>query len=170
MPTNPITPVPIAYSFARTIEPQKLTGDRLKRLTKTSDSYAASHGLTIDKHFQTTDLGVSAFRGEKNSAIAQWLEAINAGIIKSGSTFLLESLDGQKDERGTLKQILEIINLGNTIVTFPDEIAHDNKSISADPFGLFMSYAKMVIIQEQTEIRRNIARQSAKSKRPGPAK
>ncbi len=171
MPTCPITPVPIAYSLARTLEPQKLTGDRLKRLTKTSDSYAATHGLTIDKKFKPTNLGISAYRGENNDdPISQWLQAINQGIIVSGSIFLVESLDGQRDQRGALRQLLEIIKCGNTVVTFPDEIAHNSKSISAQPESIMTSYGKMLLAQAATETRRLIARQSVQTKRPGPAK
>lgn len=163
--------MPIAYSLARAIEPQKLTADRLKRLTRTSDSYAATHGLTIDTTFRPMDLGKSAFKGKNpDSPVSKWLQAIKQGIIASGATFLVESLDEHHDQRGTLRQLLEIIDCGNTVVTFPDQIAHEGKSIAAEPMSIMTSYGGMLLAQTATETRRQIARQAVQRKRTGPPK
>lgn len=166
MPTSPISPVPIAYSLARVIPSQKLSNDRRARLKKISETYAAAHGLTIDTTFRPMDLGKSAFKGKNpDGPVSQWLQAVNQGIIAPGAVFFVESLDGQQDQK-TFNCLLEIINCGHTVVTFPDQIAHDSKSIAANPAILVTTFAMMVAQQQATETRRQIARQAIPRKRP----
>ncbi len=166
MPAKRKAPTNVAYSLIRFANPQSLSSDRYRRLEKTAETYAAAHGLSLDKTGRTT-LGISAYGGKKGGDPAtQFLRTIDDGLIVPDSTLLVESLEGipPSNLKNFLMQFLEIISRGITIVTFPDKIAHNSKTIADNPERLVISFSAMITAQNATELRRKIALQSVKGK------
>lgn len=166
MPAKRKTPTNVAYSLIRFTNPQSLSSDRYRRLVKTAETYATTHGLSLQKTGGRT-LGISAYGGKKGGDPAtQFLRAIDDGLIVPDSTLLVESLEGipPSNLKDFLMQFLEIISRGITIVTFPDKIAHNSQTIAANPNRLVISFSAMITAHSATALRREIALQAIKRK------
>ncbi|HUG68669.1 MAG TPA: recombinase family protein, partial [Pirellulaceae bacterium] len=113
------------YSYLRFSRPEQIKGDSARRQGATV-SWVERSGHTLDTTLDLRDLGVSAFRG-KNAAVGalgEFLEAVEAGRVKSGSILALESFDRlSRQEIDDADQLFRrILKAGVEIKTFePDD-------------------------------------------------
>lgn len=151
-----------AYSLIQFTAPSAVSRDRRTRLGKVSAAYADAHGLTLDKARKTAD---GAFRSREGCGpTSQFLRAVEAGSIPAGSTLLAESLEGiyPANLKKISQRFADIIAKGITVVTFPDQVAHDVATLAAHPERLPLSLIAMAKAQEDTVRRRLIATQYRK--------
>ena len=87
--------MPRAYSYLRFSTPEQMTGDSFRRQSTMAVEYAAKRGLELDQKLTFHDLGVSAYRGKNadTGRLAEFLEAVEAGLVPKGSFLLVEFLD-----------------------------------------------------------------------------
>jgi len=118
-----------AYSYIRFSTPEQIKGDSLRRQTELSAKYALEHNLNLDESLTFRDLGVSAFNQSNLSNGGQlraFLDAIDQGVVSSGSYLLVESLD--RISRAEILDALEvftgILNRGITIITLADNMEY----------------------------------------------
>jgi len=123
------TAQPKAYSYIRFSTPEQIKGDSLRRQTELSAKYALEHSLNLDESLTFRDLGVSAFNQSNLSNGGQlraFLDAIDQGVVSSGSYLLVESLD--RISRAEILDALEvftgILNRGITIITLADNMEY----------------------------------------------
>jgi DNA invertase Pin-like site-specific DNA recombinase len=121
----------LAYSYVRMSSGPQLKGDSLRRQVERSEKFAADHGLTLDREFRLTDLGLSAFTGAhlKTGALGRFLEAVRAGKIERGSFLIVESLDRLSRQKviAALSMFLELLVAGIKVVTLIDEQVYDTE-------------------------------------------
>ena len=86
---------PKAYSYLRFSTPEQQKGDSFRRQASMAESYALKKGLNLDSALTFHDLGVSAFKGAnaETGRLADFLEAVRAGLVPQGSFLLVEALD-----------------------------------------------------------------------------
>ncbi|MFM8335881.1 MAG: recombinase family protein [Opitutaceae bacterium] len=125
---------PTAYSYIRFSTTKQREGDSERRQLALSAAYADKHGLVLDTTLNLRDLGVSAFKGANLSTgnLGRFLDAVNNGIVRSGSYLLIESLDrlsrAEIDEAFTVFR--SILKLGVSIVTLQDEQVFTKESLN----------------------------------------
>jgi DNA invertase Pin-like site-specific DNA recombinase len=114
----------LAYSYIRFSSKKQELGASLKRQLELAQAYAAEHKLTLDDH-SYRDLGVSAWKGKHRTEgkLGMLLAALEAGVIKKGAYILIEALDrlSREDVDDALRQFLNIIHYGVTVVTLADQ-------------------------------------------------
>ena len=113
-----------AYSYLRFSTPDQMQGDSFRRQTEAARKYAEHHGLDFDDDLTFRDLGVSAFRGANvvEGALGQFIEAVNAGRVQTGSYLLVENLDRLSRDKimPALNRFSSLLEAGITIVTLSD--------------------------------------------------
>lgn len=110
------------YSYLRFSRPEQMKGDSQRRQIGNTAAWAKANGHALDNSLDLRDLGVSAFRG-KNAAVgalAEFLEAVEAGRVKPGSILALESFDRlSRQEIDDADQLFRrILKAGVEIKTF----------------------------------------------------
>ena len=142
-----VSPAPaVAYSYLRVSSKRQAdlgddrTGrrarDGLRRQIELRDKYLADNPhLTLDTSLVLHDVGVSARWGANSEAegggkLASFLAEIDAGRIKPGSYFLVESLDRMSRRQVNHAQalLLRIVNAGITVVSLLDGEEFDKDS------------------------------------------
>jgi Site-specific recombinases, DNA invertase Pin homologs len=145
--------MPKAYSYLRFSTPDQMRGDSFRRQSTLARDYAAKHGLELDETLTFHDLGVSAFRGRNAEAgrLADFLEAVKAGLVERGSYLLVESLDriSRQAARKALRVLESIVDEGVTVVTLSDGRAYDADTLNDDPMSLML--ALMIFIRSNEE-------------------
>jgi DNA invertase Pin-like site-specific DNA recombinase len=115
---------PKAYSYIRFSTREQRHGSSVYRQTKQTESFANKYGLDLQDD-SYADLGVSGFRGQhaKTGALAQFIEAVEAGKIARGSWLLIESLDrlGRDQINTAFLRFQSLLDLGITIATLGDQ-------------------------------------------------
>ncbi|MDF5541053.1 recombinase family protein [Vibrio parahaemolyticus] len=83
------------YSYMRFSRPEQAKGTSIERQSNFAEQYALEHGLELDKSLTMMDKGLSAFHGvhKTKGAFGQFLAAVTAGKVPSGSVLVVESLD-----------------------------------------------------------------------------
>lgn len=159
----------VAYSYVRFSSPEQSKGDSLNRQTARAQEYALQHGLILDTSVNLRDLGVSAYRGKNatEGALGAFLQAIKEGIIRDGSTLIVESLDRLSREQITsaLGQFLSIIGSGITIVTLIDGMKYSQKEINANPTSLIVSLTIMMRAHDESRTKADRVGSAWRSKR-----
>lgn len=123
--------MPQVYSYVRFSSEIQSKGDSLRRQKELSEKYCRDNGLTLNTDFNLKDLGISAFKGNNASSgdLGRFINAVESGVVKSGSTLLVESLDrlSRQSPLIALNQFTNLLNAGITIITLID-----NHKYSAD--------------------------------------
>lgn len=145
--------MPKAYSYLRFSTPEQMHGDSSRRQTSMALEYAAKHGLTLDEDLTYKDLGVSAFRGKnaEEGKLAEFLDAVRAGKVESGSYLLVESLDRISRQAAWLAMgtLTSILAHGITLVTLADGKMYSQATMTAQPWDLM--FAVMGFIRANDE-------------------
>jgi DNA invertase Pin-like site-specific DNA recombinase len=114
--------------------------------------YAASHNLDLDDALTFQDLGVSAYHGTnaETGRLGDFLEAVKAGDILSGSYLLVESLDriSRTTPRKAVRILEDICEAGITLVTLTDQRVYTEASLDGDHMA--MLYA-LIVAQRANE-------------------
>lgn len=127
---------PTAYSYIRFSSAIQAKGDSLRRQTQLAQEYCLKHSLTLsDQSF--TDLGVSAFNSantNEDNGLGQFLRALEQRVIPRNSFLLVESLDrlSRAKVQTALRQLLNIIEYGITVVTLIDNRTYNSESETTD--------------------------------------
>jgi len=166
-----------AYSYIRFSTPEQIKGDSLRRQTELSAKYALEHNLNLDESLTFRDLGVSAFNKSNLSSGGQlraFLDAIDQGVVSSGSYLLVESLD--RISRAEILDALEvftgILNRGITIITLADNMEYSKEKANRQFTDLIISITIMSRAHEEslTKSRRLKAAWDTKRKNIGERK
>lgn len=130
---------PKAYSYARFSSPQQMSGDSLRRQMGKAAAYAAAHQLDLDQTTTFQDLGVSAYRGKNSQSgrLAEFLVAVEDGLIERGSYLLVENLDriSRQAARRAAAVLSDIVDAGIAVVTLDDGKTYTEASLNDDPFA-----------------------------------
>lgn len=144
-----------AYSYLRFSTPDQMKGDSFRRQTALAEDYAARHGLDLDLDLTFRDLGVSAFRGKNAEAgrLADFLEAVDDGLVPPGSFLLVESLDriSRQAARKALRVLEDIADRGVTVVTLNDGRSYDRDALDRDPMALLLALLTFIRANEESE-------------------
>lgn len=149
---------PKAYSYIRWSSAKQTLGDSLKRQTEKARQYALKNGLDLDDT-SFLDAGVSAYKGDNTATgrLAEFIEAVQLGVVPRGSYLLVEHLDRISRQRvnRAMAKLEELCELGVNVVTLSDERTYTKDHIG-DPMT-FM-YAAMLCIQAWEESRKKSER------------
>ena len=163
----------LAYSYLRFSTPEQAHGDSRRRQLALAESYAAQHGLLLDKGLSFRDLGVSAFRGRnaKQGGLRSFLDAIEYGLVPPSSFLLVESLDRLSRDRILEAQalFLQTVNAGVTIVTLIDQRAYSSESLNANPTDLTISLVYMMRANEESATKSSRLKAAIATRRNDPA-
>jgi DNA invertase Pin-like site-specific DNA recombinase len=144
---------PKAYSYIPFSTAEQAGGDSSRRQSALAKDYAARHGLELDDSLTFRDLGISAYRGHNaaGGALADFLAAVKAGVVRQGSFLLVESLDriSRQTARKALRTLEDIVESGVTLVTLTDQKTYTSESIDQDQMSLM--WALMVAIRAHEE-------------------
>jgi DNA invertase Pin-like site-specific DNA recombinase len=117
-------------------------------------SYAARKGLNLDTSLTFHDLGVSAFKGinAETGRLADFLEAVRAGLVPQGSFLLVEALDrlSRLTPRKALRVLEDIVDSGVTVVTLNDEKVYSTGSLDKEPFDLMVAIMLFMRANEES--------------------
>ncbi|WP_283788862.1 recombinase family protein [Bermanella sp. WJH001] len=107
----------LAIPYIRMSTEEQLKGDSLRRQSELINTYAKENDLEVDWTTNYTDIGKSAYTGKnlaKEAGLGRFLGAVQAGVVKSGTALLIESLDrlSRKEVKTALKIILGILENG----------------------------------------------------------
>ncbi len=143
-----------AYSYIRFSSAKQGEGDSLRRQEKYAEEYAHEHGLDLDTS-SYRDLGVSAYRGRNASEgnLKLFLDAVDSGLIETGSYLLVESLDrlSRTEVQDALELLLSIIKRGITVVTLIDKQVYSRQTIKNDRgISLIISISIMVRAHDES--------------------
>ena len=113
-----------------------MKGDSLRRQLELSDKYTKDNNLVLDDKLNLRDLGVSAYSGAniEKGALGEFIRAIKEGIVEKGSYLLVESLDriSRKNVHEALRQFLNILDCGVTVVTLADGMKYEPNKIKTE--------------------------------------
>ncbi|MCU0792982.1 MAG: recombinase family protein [Opitutaceae bacterium] len=106
-----------AYSYLRFSTPEQMAGDSYRRQTELAQRYAEANGLTLDEELTYRDLGVSGYHGAnaQSGKLAEFLEAVEKGVVPRGSFLLVESLD--RLSRQNPYDALQVSGLDSSLVS-----------------------------------------------------
>ncbi|EHH2551022.1 recombinase family protein [Vibrio parahaemolyticus] len=143
------------YSYMRFSRPEQAKGTSIERQSNFAEQYALEHGLELDKSLTMMDKGLSAFHGvhKTKGAFGQFLAAVTAGKVPSGSVLVVESLDRLSREDPLIAQaaLTDLILSGITVVTAADNQVYSREEIQQNPFKLIMSLVVMIRANEESE-------------------
>ncbi|WP_286269213.1 recombinase family protein [Thalassotalea hakodatensis] len=153
---------PKLYSYIRWSSDKQTKGDSLERQLEYATKIATEHDLELVKML---DAGVSAFKGNNadTGALGDFLEAVKAGVVPSGSWLVVENLD-----RLSRQQILESNELFSgllrreiTVVTGMDNKVYSKESVTKNPMDLMYSIMLFARAHEESQTKANRTNQSA---------
>lgn len=117
-------------------------------------SYATRTGLDLDASLTFHDLGVSAFKGvnAETGRLADFLEAVKAGLVPQGSFLLVEALDrlSRLVPRKALRVLTDIVDAGVAVVTLNDEKIYTEAGLDKDPFDLMVAVMLFMRANEES--------------------
>jgi DNA invertase Pin-like site-specific DNA recombinase len=148
---------PLAFSYIRMSTRQQMHGDSERRQRENAIVYANENGLQLLEENQMADIGISAYRGKnvETGPLADFLEAVNDGIIPKGSFLILESLDrlSRQNVRKAMTLLLSILDGGINIVTLSDRQVY--KADAVDPYDtqLIISLTIMMRANEESQVK-----------------
>ena len=156
-----------AYSYIRFSTDKQELGDSLRRQTALADAYALEHHLELVSDY--SDLGVSAFKGlnSEEGALSEFIKAVDAKKIKTGSYLLVESLDrlSRQSVDLALEQFMGITRRGIVIVTMQDKQVYSRDSIRENWTKLIMALAVMARANEESATKSKRVSEAWKNKR-----
>ena len=135
---------PKAYSYIRWSSEKQTKGSSLERQVEAARKVAESKNLEL---VEMLDAGVSSFRGKnvKEGALGDFIDAVKAGAIPSGSYLILEAWDrATRQDLLTANQLLTtLLNLDIIIYTTVDNKEFSKAIIAENPFMLMMSLMEL---------------------------
>lgn len=159
------TEKPKAYSYLRFSTPEQRKGDSERRQTELAKRYAETHGLELDSELTYKDLGLSGFHGAnvERGSLAEFLDAVERGIVPKGSFLLVENLDrlSRKTPRKALRILEDIVEAGIVVVTLMDGKQFTQASL--DGFDLFHALLTMIRAHEESATKQRRAKESWKA-------
>lgn len=128
--------MPTAYSYIRFSTRKQADGDSLRRQSQLALNYCRQNNLELSEQ-SFEDLGVSAFHSanaDEDKGLGQFISALQQGVVPRGSFLLVESLDRLSRAKVliALRQLLNIIEYGVTVVTLIDERQYNADSETTD--------------------------------------
>jgi DNA invertase Pin-like site-specific DNA recombinase len=151
---RPSVPRPKAYSYLRFSTPEQMKGDSFRRQSTMATSYATRKGLELDTSLTFHDLGVSAYKGANAEAgrLADFLEAVKAGLVPRGAYLLVEALDrlSRMSPRKALRVLEDIAEQEITVVTLNDEREYTTASLDRDPIDLLVAITVFMRANEES--------------------
>jgi DNA invertase Pin-like site-specific DNA recombinase len=106
---EPFYTSPRVFSYIRFSTDEQSLGDSERRQIEDADSWVKRKGLVLDP-LDLTDRGMSGYHGvhRTRGKLGHFLALVEAGMIPSGSTLLVENLDrlGREGPATTLRQII----------------------------------------------------------------
>ncbi|WP_039660878.1 recombinase family protein [Pantoea sp. MBLJ3] len=123
-----------AFSYVRFSTKSQATGTSLERQLNASKLFCQQHNLELSSKGYN-DLGISGFKNVKRPELDQMLEAIQSGVIPSGSYILIEAIDrlsrkGISHTQDVLKSILlhdiKVAFVGEDAKTLAGQILNKN--------------------------------------------
>lgn len=135
---NTPEPAGTAYSYIRFSSRKQERGDSIRRQEELREQWLRRNPrVTLDTSLTLADLGVSAFRGkhrtDDQTALSQFLQAVESGRVKAGSYLIVESLDRLTREQlgGAVELVLGLVNRGVRIVQL-----HPVETVLAKPVNM----------------------------------
>lgn len=161
---------PKAYSYLRFSTPEQQKGDSLRRQTAMALDYAQKHGLELDLELTFQDLGVSAFRGQNAEAgkLADFLEAVQTGLVPRGSILLVEQLDrlSRLSPRRAVRVLESIVDAGVAVVTLNDKRMYTAESLDdGDNIDLMIALLTFMRANEESRTKARRLKQAWENKR-----
>ncbi len=147
---------PKAYSYIRFSTPEQARGESFRRQSDKASEYAALHRLDLaDDRYM--DQGVSAFRGKNREfgALADFLQAVEAGVVEKGSYLLVESMDriSREKPRKAARLLEDICDAGIILVTLSDKKVYSSEIMDADPMAFMFAYMSAIRANEESELK-----------------
>lgn len=165
---SPASP-PKAYSYLRFSTPAQAEGDSFRRQTALAERWAKDHGMVIDRSLKFEDLGVSAYRGTnaESGRLADFKEAVRAGLVLPGSVLLVEALDrlSRLAPRKALRGLEDIIEMDITVVTLNDGKAYTRETLDSDQISLLMAIVYFMRANEESATKARRIRAAWEGKR-----
>lgn len=127
-----------AYSYIRFSTPQQSKGHSYERQRQGVEAYCAEHGLELatEPEYRFFDKGRSAWNkgehiGEKGQ-LARFIDLVDRGDIRPGSTLIVESLDRLSRQNVTkaLPWFLGLVDKGVRVVTLNDGKVYDKEHLN----------------------------------------
>lgn len=147
----------LAYSYLRFSSPSQAKGDSLRRQLARAQTYAEQHDLVLDQSLNFRDLGVSAFRGLNANVgkLAEFVHAVDEGLVPAGSYLLVESLDRISRDRArhAFRLLESLCDRGITVVTLADGHEYTQEVLDRDPVALLMSIVYFMRANDESEMR-----------------
>lgn len=166
---EPSLPRPKAYSYLRFSTPDQIKGDSFRRQNDAANAYALAEGLDLDQELTFHDLGVSGFRGRNAEAgrLADFLEAVETGLVPPGSILLVEQLDrlSRLVPRKAIRVLERIMEADITVVTLKDRRRYDLESIDKDHVSFMLAILTFMRANEESESKSHRLKQSWGAKR-----
>ncbi|MEZ9302113.1 recombinase family protein [Vibrio breoganii] len=124
----------IAYSYTRLSSAKQLAGHGATRQRETIEKLCEARGWTLsDKSYD--DLGISAYHAKNRTqgALGLFIEAVEQGVIASGSILVVESIDrlSREEVDRSLRLMLTLLDLGILIFTVSDQKLYRSGSPNA---------------------------------------
>jgi len=139
-----------AYSYRRWSSERQTKGDSLSRQTEITRNIAKQHAWDLDESLKPA-MGISAFKGDnlEKGSLAQFLNDVNGGRIKTPCVLIVEQLDRLtrtrlRDARKLFEGLLE---RGVNICTAHNGKIYTDKSLD-EPMDLFMSLMELKAANE----------------------
>lgn len=160
---SPTQPRPKAYSYVRFSTPEQSRGDSKRRQTEKAVRYALDHDLDlVDDSYM--DLGVSAYRGRNKDAgaLADFLQAVEDGVVEKGSYLLVESMDriSRERPRKAVRLLEDICERGIVLVTLGDGKVYTTGILDADPMAFMWAFMVAMRANEESETKAKRVREA----------
>jgi len=147
-----------AFSYTRFSTPEQGKGDSIRRQLDAARRYAAQNGLELDEELTFTDPGVSAYHGKNadGGALAAFLNAVEAGVIPTGSYLLVESLDriSRQKVRRAVRTMEMIVEAGIILVDLSDGgRLYSAEAMDNDQFSYIMMVLRFMRANEESALK-----------------
>ena len=145
----------VAYSYTRCSTPEQDQRQSIQNQLNRAKEYAMEHRLKLaDTSY--SDPGISAFRGrnrEEGWQLHALIKAIEGGVIRPGSTLIIENLDRLSRDfvLESLPLFMKILKAGIFIVTLSDKRVWSIDTVKKDDMQLLYSIMVLSRGHEESE-------------------
>jgi DNA invertase Pin-like site-specific DNA recombinase len=147
------------YSYVRFSSIKQAQGTGQKRQEDAAAAWCRARGLALVRDYQ--DLGISGFKGRNvtEGALAAFLRAIEAGIVPSGATLLVENLDrlSRQQVNKAVELFLSIVNRGIRVVTLCDGAEYTDEKCDLPSLMMSLVIFSRANEESQTKSQRALA-------------
>lgn len=157
-----------AIAYLRFSSPSQGDGNSLKRQKKLIDEWLKFHPEYQLDDTTYEDLGLSAFKGKHadSGAFADFMDALNHGLIAAGTVLLIESLDRLSREKigDATERLKRILICDVDVVTLCDNTHYTKESLN-DPYAIIKAILIAQRANEESEIKSSRVKDSWRRKR-----